>query len=154
MIMTKEMLSAGQCLQKDLWATPDHVFNKLDSIYRFDTDPCCLPDTATCKDFWTPTENGLIQDWGGRRLYVNPPYSRGNIDKWAEKCAKEAVNSLVVALLPVSTSSDWFKHYVLGNSLYWVNKRIRFKGAEYTAPFSSLVVVFNKGNRNYSIDFR
>lgn len=144
MIVTKDMISAPAHDQKDLWETPDHIFDKLDKEFRFTLDPCCLVESAKCKKFFTPKEDGLIQSWGNNRVFVNPPYSRGNIDKWVDKCYYE-FNCLVVALLPVSTSSDWYQNYICGrHEVRFVNKRIRFKNAPYTAPFSSMIVVFNR----------
>jgi phage N-6-adenine-methyltransferase len=148
MIRTKEMIAAPVTENKDLWETPDHIFNPLDEHYKFSLDPCCLFETRKCKRFFTPKENGLMQSWAGHRVFVNPPYSRGNIDLWVEKCAKESVNSVIVALLPVSTSADWFQNYVLGNTIFWINKRVRFVGAPYAAPFSSMIVHFNGINKN------
>lgn len=142
------MILADEHGNKDLWETPDHIYNILDIAHGFTLDPCCTIETAKCRTYYTPLENGLIQDWAGYSVFVNPPYSRGNIDKWVEKCFNESAGANVVALLPVSTSSNWFQRYVLGNTIEWVDKRIKFKGAKYTAPFSSMIVTFNKEDRN------
>lgn len=149
MIRTKEMIQAVVHENKDLWETPDHIFKPLNRMFQFNLDPCCTEDTAKCVRIFTPDTNGLIQSWAGYNVFVNPPYSRGNIDLWVEKCFKEAGGiTNVVALLPVSTSADWYQKYVLGNTIYWVNKRIKFVGAPYTAPFSSMIVHFNGENKN------
>lgn len=142
------MILADNHENKDLWETPDHIYDIMNAAFGFTLDPCCTIETAKCKKYYTPIENGLIQDWSGEVVFVNPPYSRGNIDKWVKKCSDESLRSEVVALLPVSTSSDWFQRYVLGNTINWVDKRIKFKGAKYTAPFSSMIVHFNGENRN------
>lgn len=147
--MTKNMINAAPVDNKDLWQTPDHIFNSLDQIYNFTLDPCCDYHTALCGKFYTPVENGLIQSWSGESVFVNPPYSRYNIDNWVDKCFEEMKTSEIIALLPVSTSADWFQK-LIGQSLYFVDKRIRFKGAPYTAPFSSVIVRFNNENKNYS----
>lgn len=145
MIVTKEMLGKEAVDQKDLWATPWPIFRKLNNRHRFTLDPCCLPETAQCSYYFTPEINGLKQSWRGQSVYVNPPYSRGNIDLWVRKCFQEGSqqDTNVVALLPVSTSADWFQKYCIGQGLYFVNKRIRFVNAPYTAPFSSVIVHFN-----------
>lgn len=152
MIITKNMTDAPHCDNKDLWGTPQPIFDKLDMEFGFDTDPCCTRQTAKCNEFWTPAENGLLQNWDGRRLFVNPPYSRGNIDKWVAKCFYSSPGALeIVALLPVSTSSDWWHKYCLKQTKYWVNKRIKFVGAQWTAPFSSVIIRFN--NIDQSLQF-
>lgn len=142
------MIKAPVCVNKDLWETPDHIFKPLNDLFHFTLDPCCTIDNAKCKYYYTPKENGLKQSWNGAIVFVNPPYSRGNIDLWVKKCYDNRVNQTVVALLPVSTSADWFQKYCIGNTIYWVDKRIRFNGAKYTAPFSSMIIHFNGINQN------
>lgn len=46
----------------ETWTTPQDFFNELNSEFNFTLDPCCLPNTAKCKKYYTPKENGLIQD--------------------------------------------------------------------------------------------
>lgn len=48
---------------KDMtWATPDEWFSYLNLEFNFTLDPCCVPSTAKCKKFYTPTESSL---WHG-----------------------------------------------------------------------------------------
>jgi len=60
----------------DEWATPDDLFNRLNSEFRFNLDACATSDNAKCDDFFTKEQNGLIQSWAGRRVWCNPPYGR------------------------------------------------------------------------------
>lgn len=153
MIRTTEMIHAPAHNLKDLWGTPDHIFLKLNAEFGFTLDPCCLPDTALCSKFYTPKENGLIQSWSGDSVYMNPPYSRGNIDQWVYKMSAETGAIHRVALLPVSTSADWFQLHINGkHEIRFVNKRIRFKNAPFTAPFSSMIVVFNNNPIHKTFD--
>jgi site-specific DNA-methyltransferase (adenine-specific) len=145
MIVNKELAISEGHLQKDLWATPDYIFSPLDIEFGFTLDPCCTIETAKCAKFYTPSEDGLIQDWSGERVFVNPPYSRGNIDKWVKKCFLEssAMQTIVVALIPVSTSAKWFHEWVLNKAeLRFYRGRIRFVGAPFTAPFSSVLAIY------------
>ncbi len=145
MIVNAELARRKGVDKKDLWQTPDHIFGKLNDQFGFTLDPCCEPHTALCSTYFTPEENGLAQSWYGHRAFVNPPYSRGNIDRWVEKCYIESYYSVVVGLLPVSTSADWWHKWVIGKAgLWFVDKRIRFKGALYTAPFSSVIIVWGE----------
>lgn len=61
--MNRSLFSTGV---KDDWETPPEFFHELDQEFHFTLDPCCTPHTAKCKNFYTPEENGLEQDWGGR----------------------------------------------------------------------------------------
>lgn len=113
MIINKELATSQGCEQKDRWATPDEIFLPLYAEFGFNLDPCCEIHTAKCQYFFTEKEDGLLQDWGKHIVFVNPPYSRGTIDKWMKKCYEESLKGVVVvALIPVSTSSKWFHEYV------------------------------------------
>lgn len=51
--------------ENEVWATPQDFFDKLNHEFHFNLDPCALPENAKCSKFFTPADNGLIQDWGG-----------------------------------------------------------------------------------------
>lgn len=152
MIVNTELAQSNGHELKDLWATPDKIFLPLDNEFGFTLDPCCLPETSKCKKYYTPLEDGLKQDWAGNIVFCNPPYSRGNIDLWVKKCYTEGMkpNTIVVALLPVSSSSKWWHDYVCESAplklqcteLRFVKGRVRFVNAPFTAPFSSAIVVY------------
>lgn len=145
MIVNKQLAASKGVDQKDLWETPTHIFAALDREFRFTLDPCCTPESKKCPWGLTPKQDGLSVSWAGQRVYCNPPYSRGNIDKWVEKCYKESrkPNTLVVALLPVSTSANWWHRWIVGKAeLRFIERRVRFVGARYTAPFSSVIAIF------------
>lgn len=88
---------------RDSWRTPEWLHEALDKEFGFDDfDPCPFqPD-------WTPEvhQNGLDLDWNGKRVFCNPPYSRGSIKPWVEKAFASA--ALTVFLLPAWTATDWF----------------------------------------------
>jgi len=144
-IVNTELATSTGHVSKDLWETPAKLFNTLNAEFHFTLDPCCMPETAKCKEYFTPAEDGLKQSWSGHVVYVNPPYSRGNIDKWVRKCYEESRNGpTVVALLPVSTSSSWFHDWVWGKAeIRFIKRRVRFVGAPFTAPFSSMIAIYN-----------
>lgn len=150
MIYTKAMaLSDGHKL-KDLWGTPREVFDPLNLEFNFNLDPCCTAETAKCANYFTPQEDGLTQSWACHTVFVNPPYSRGNIDKWVTKCYQESkkLGTTVVVLLPVSTSSRWFHQRVLGAAeIRFFEGRIKFDGAPDHAPFSSMLAIYGNGAR-------
>jgi len=58
------------------WETPDEVFADLHAEFEFTLDPCCTPETAKCDAYFTPEDDGLAQDWGRERVFMNPPYGR------------------------------------------------------------------------------
>lgn len=128
----------------DLWRTPTTLFSDLDSEFHFDLDPCCLPDSALCTQYYTPLEDGLKQDWDGHRVFCNPPYS--DIAAWAEKCYIESrkPNTLVVMLIPARTDTSYFHKWIYGHSeLRFIRGRLHFNDGKGAAPFPSLIVIFH-----------
>ena len=59
------------------WATPLDLFQKLDAEFHFDLDVCATAENAKCRKFYSPRDNGLRQLWRGT-CWLNPPYGRGN----------------------------------------------------------------------------
>lgn len=92
------------------WCTPDYIFEYAEKEFgnSFTLDPCCFPHTARAKKYFTPKENGLLQSWRGERVFCNPPYGRGLINMWVNKCIVESGWADIVALLPADTSTKWY----------------------------------------------
>ena len=63
--MKNRNLNAG-----DNWATPKELYDKLDTEFHFNFDPC-----PYCEGEIPPEKDGLLIDWGSCN-FVNPPYSR------------------------------------------------------------------------------
>lgn len=123
------------------WATPQDFFDKLDEEFHFDLDVCATPENAKCEKYFTKNDDGLSQQWGGV-VYCNPPYGR-EIGKWVEKCSKH--DGIAVMLLPARTDTRWFHDFIYGKSeIRFIKGRLKFGGSKNSAPFPSMVVVFNK----------
>lgn len=58
------------------WTTPQDFFDELDKEFHFTLDPCALPETAKCKAFFTPDDDGLKQSWGGKWFSATLPMAR------------------------------------------------------------------------------
>lgn len=128
----------------DLWATPPQFFEQLNAEFHFDLDPCATAENAKCADFFTPEIDGLKQDWGGRRVFCNPPYGK-EIGKWVEKCYNESrkPGTLVVMLIPARTDTAYFHDFIYHKAeLRFIRGRLHFNGSKQGAPFPSMVVIF------------
>lgn len=124
----------------DLWATPQHVFDKYDSIFHFETDVCAISENAKCKKFYTPEQDGLKQEWTGV-CWCNPPYGK-QIKHWVKKAATS--KATVVMLLPARTDAGWFHDYCVPfGKIEFIRGRIKFSGHQHNAPFPSMIVVFD-----------
>lgn len=91
-------------------ATTPEDFGKLHERFNFTVDACALPHNAKLPRFFSPAQDGLLQDWSGERVFCNPPYS--NIEPWVIK-ARESGAELVVLLLPANrTEQGWWQRQV------------------------------------------
>jgi len=137
------MFSTG----KDDWETPPELFKKLDNEFHFTLDPCCTKSTAKCAKYYTKKDNGLAHDWQGETVFVNPPYSSSEQDKWVKKCYEESQkpNTTVVALLPARTDTKRFHKYIYGKAeIRFIQGRLKFVGAKSSAPFPSMIVIWKR----------
>ena len=127
------------------WATPREFFRKLDSQFNFTLDPCAKSHNALCSKYFTPDDDGLIQDWSGNKVFVNPPYGRG-IGQWVKKSYEEGCKegTTVVMLIPARTDTKYWHDYVMkADEIRLIKGRLKFGGGKNSAPFPSAVVVFN-----------
>jgi DNA N-6-adenine-methyltransferase (Dam) len=120
----------------DRWATPKAVYDALDAEFSFDFDPCPLDGT----------ENGLatlLSQWRGKRVFCNPPYGP-DLGEWLQR-GLEA--DLAVFLIPARTDTRWFHEIVLSKAaeIRFIKGRLKFGEAKNSAPFPSMVVIFNGG---------
>jgi len=125
------------------WGTPDDLYGQLNDAFSFTYDAFsshanhkaslystmegtfrCLNETrahgaphAECSRHLNyekvSDQDGYQYPWDGERVFMNPPYSRGLIDRAAAKAnASRRVTSLIVALLASATDTDWFRDHV------------------------------------------
>lgn len=125
------------------WATPQHVFDELNKEFDFTLDPCSTHENAKCEYHFTKEEDGLSQNWGGQRVFCNPPYGKELI-KWVKKCHDEAIKgAFVVMLIPARTDTKWFHEYIYHKAkIRFIRGRLKFGNAKNSAPFPSMIVVF------------
>lgn len=139
--MKRETLFSSR---SDDWATPVEVFQKLDSEFHFNLDPCADDQNHKCERYFTKEIDGLSQNWGGYRVFCNPPYGR-EITKWVRKAYEEAhkKDTLVVMLVPARTDTKWFHDYVYNRAeIRFIKGRLTFGDSTEHAPFPSVVVIY------------
>lgn len=122
------------------WETPDSVFVPLDKEFGFTLDVCASVGNARCERFFTVDEDGLVQRWGGI-CWMNPPF--WELGKWVKKAYEESrCGSVVVALLPSRTNTNWWHDYVMKGEVRFIRGRPKFKGAEHGLPQPLSIVVW------------
>lgn len=151
---------------RDRTRTPKWLFDALNSVYHFQLDVACLPETALCERYLTPTIDALSVNWGDflpslKRapwVWLNPPYS--NIGPWVEKARIEQRNGIgTVMLVPLDKSAKWYANNgasevceLVGGRHHgkWVPGRVNFVDAETGEeikgnPKGSMLLMFAPG---------
>ena len=127
------------------WSTPQEFFNELNEEFHFNLDPCSTDKNAKCKKHFTIKDDGLSKDWGGQRVFCNPPYGK-EISKWVRKCYYESrkPDTLVVMLIPARTDTSYFHDFIYGKAkeIRFIRGRLHFNDGKGCAPFPSMVVIF------------
>lgn len=141
------------------WCTPPEFFNELDQEFHFDLDPAATDKSAKCARYFTPANDGLKADWGGCRVFCNPPYGRQIYD-WVRKGYEESrkPGTLVVMLIPARTDTSYFHDYIFhgkADEVRFLRGRLKFTdedgNAKDAAPFPSAVIVWRSPDMSQSL---
>lgn len=131
--------------ESDVRSTPQEFFDYWNNILRFDTDVCANLQNHKCSNYFTIQDDGLSKRWG-KVNWCNPPYSRGQIEKWLKKAIEEqSLGNTTLALIPGDTSTSWYQDYVLATpntSILPVRGRLKFENSKSGAKFCSHVVIY------------
>ena len=125
------------------WETPQEFFDILDAEFRFNLDAAASPLNTKVPDrYYTKEDDAITKHWLGV-VWCNPPYGR-EIGAFIRKGYEEAQNgSTVVMLIPARTDTAWWHDFVMeAAEIRFVRGRLRFVGAENSAPFPSAIIVF------------
>ena len=151
MIEEKAIITSGMFTSRtDEWETPQYLFDQLNGQFGFETDVCALPENAKCAKYFTPDQNGLLQEWRGV-CWMNPPYGR-QIGMWVKKAYESSVSgATIVCLLPSRTDTTWWHDYCMKGEIMFLRGRLKFGNSKNSAPFPSAVVIF-RGKTSISIE--
>jgi len=131
------------------WETPPELFEAINSEFNFDLDVCASDTNHKIKNYYTIEDDALNQDWTKNRCWMNPPFGRV-IGAWMEKAYKSALKgALVVCLVPARTDTKWWHDYAIKGQIRYKKGRIKFVGADSSAPFPSALIVFYPYCRKY-----
>ena len=56
----------------DEWATPQDLFDSLDSEFHFTLDPCANEQNHKCERYYSSADDGLSKNWGGAERVLQP----------------------------------------------------------------------------------
>jgi hypothetical protein len=135
-------MSAGRRVntKSKSWGTPSKYIDVIKLFFEgtIDLDPCSNEYSIVNADinYMMPQNNGLIDSWNYKRIFVNPPYGRDkdsstSIKDWLRRClfAHRDHNSEVIALIPVATNSSHWKEFIFpkANSICFLyDTRLKF----------------------------
>lgn len=125
------------------WETPPELFEQLAQEFGFELDVCATADNAKCDRFFDKAADGLSQEWTGV-CWMNPPYGDA-IGDWMSKAHASAdEGATVVCLVPARTDTNWWWDHARFGEVRFLRGRLRFVGAESSAPFPSAVVILGR----------
>jgi len=141
------------------WYTPASIIDRVLAVFgHIDLDPCSNAhgDAANvpARFHYTKADDGLASSWAMPRwvdddgcesavvkVYMNPPYGT-EIGPWIERlCDAYETGEITeaIALVPARVDTAWFQP-LFAYALCFVRGRLKFVGADDSAPFPSVVV--------------
>lgn len=125
-------------LDRDEWMTPEYIVDIARvTMGEIDLDPCStgLANSQVVKatHYYDKLSDGLNQRWQGR-VFMNPPYSRGNIEKFVIKLIASYEEGLVyeaVTIVNNATETRWFHHLLrVASAVGLLDHRVHFLGTD------------------------
>jgi len=122
------------------WQTPPEILQLVEEVAPIAFDPAPAN--------WDRSFDGLVIPWsafGPNGLcFVNPPYGPA-LPEWTRKAAREGkmFGVPIVLLIPARPDTRWWHDNILkADAVCFWKGRIKFVGAENSAPFPSAFVYF------------
>lgn len=149
----------------DEWGTPEKYIRLVREVMgAIDLDPASndyAQQTIRAARYFTREDNGLAQPWTGR-VWLNPPYSRGLINRFVDKLVSEWWDGNVTeAIVLTHSKSDtkWFRKLVNCSICYCDAGRIRHnkgegEGVGNSPPCGSTFFYFGRDSSVFNDVFR
>lgn len=92
--------------------TPHHVLQVVRDFAPIALDPCApMHNPVAAIEFMTAQTDGLARPWGSTAdgcVFVNPPYGRGQLQRWADRIVTEAhAGREIIMLTPCDLGTRW-----------------------------------------------
>lgn len=127
------------------WYTPPHIIERVvRCLGEIDLDPCAEPDKRVpAHNHYTAETDGLNQNWYGK-VFMNPPYGRGQLLRWVMKLTDEWwVGNVTQAIVLIPARTDTKAWGMLsGWPVCFVRGRLSFNGGRVggIATFPSAII--------------
>lgn len=136
------LFTIPETLDSDSWYTPPWVFDGLGLTFDLDVaSPNPPPDWIPARDFYSESDNGLLQPWDGM-VWCNPPYS--DPVPWCDRWSGHPDGMLLVRC-DLSTGGT-FRAFTAADGIYVPRRRLSFVNAvavptrPSAASFSSVLM--------------
>lgn len=105
--------------EKNSWCTDPNVFKVMDNEFKFYLDAAASYGNNLCESYFTKEDDALSYDWFeylsefdgpvfNKSVWINPPYGRGYIKKFMQKCIEENKKGITsVMLVPSTLDAQW-----------------------------------------------
>jgi hypothetical protein len=121
------------------WYTPAQYIKLARAVMGgIDIDPASnaiAQETVRASTYFSKDDCGLAKEWNGR-IWLNPPYARGLISKFADKLLTEWRSgrcTQAIVLINNTTDTRWFHRLTAAaTSICLTSGRIRFHRADLT----------------------
>lgn len=144
--------TAAHSSKKMDWATPQALFDALDSEFDFQLDAAASTENTKCELFLDEGDDALSAPvWPvlrGGAVWLNPPYGR-DIGRWIKRSYLESRKGItVVVLVFARTDTKWWHRWAMrAAEVRMIKGRVTFAGANAAAPAPSCVLVFSEEYR-------
>jgi len=132
------------------WYTPSvYVEAARQAMGSIDLDPASCEvaqETVKAAEFFTIADDGLSREWFGN-VWLNPPYSKDLIGRFAAKVAEESERfEQAIVLVNNATETAWFQLMACGaNAMCLFSGRIKFNdktGKPANTPVQGQVAIY------------
>lgn len=133
------------------WYTPGHILDAARAVLGgFDLDPAssaAANEAVRAARIFTAEDDGLAQEWPVGRIWMNPPYASGLVDKFALRfCQAIRDGSSGVVLVNNATETGWFQELLgVADAVCFPKGRVRFvdpEKGEAGAPLQGQAIIY------------
>ena len=109
---TKDYISSDlDADMKNSWGTDPVIFKALDSEFKFGLDAAANDQNHKCFLYLTKEDDALSKNWSSittKSVWINPPYGKGYIKKFMDKCIEQKELGVTsVLLVPATLDAQW-----------------------------------------------
>lgn len=142
------------------WYTPADIIEAarhvLGTITLDPASSAIANETVKAKTFYTAEDDGLIQDWGGENIWLNPPYASGLIEKFVDKLLASDFTQAIV-LVNNATDTEWFSRLAeRADVIVFPKGRVKFYKPDGStgAPLQGQAILyFGDGDKDFKETF-